>query len=97
MHILEEITSFKRKLLDHKKKIISIQDLERNPLFEKSCVALTESIKKSQFGIIAEHKRRSPSKPHINFKADVFEVAKAYEEGVPEMGRLGYLVFHGDS
>ncbi len=98
MHILEEITSFKRKLLDHKKKIISIQDLERNPLFEKPCVALTESIKTSQFGIIAEHKRRSPSKPHINFKTDVFDVAKAYEEaGAAGMSVLTEQKYFGGS
>jgi indole-3-glycerol phosphate synthase len=98
MHILEEITNFKKRLLAYKKKIVSIQDLEKSPLFEKPCISLSESIKKSKFGIIAEHKRRSPSKPHINFKADVFEVAQAYENsGASGMSVLTEQKYFGGS
>ncbi len=98
MHILEEITSFKRQLLDHKKKIISVKDLEKSTLFEKPCKSLTESITNSEFGIIAEHKRRSPSQPQINFKTDVFQVAGAYEKaGAAGMSVLTEQKYFGGS
>jgi indole-3-glycerol phosphate synthase len=79
MHILDEITGFKKKLLAYKKQMVSTKDLETMPLFDKQCHSMTKSILNSDIGLIAEHKRRSPSKPHINFKTDVFGVAKAYE------------------
>ena len=79
MHILDEITTFKKRLLTYKKQVATTKELEQMPLFERSCNSLTDSILKSDFGLIAEHKRRSPSKPHINFKTDVFEVAQAYK------------------
>jgi len=98
MHILDEITSFKKRLLSHKKTIISVQELEGMPLFERSCISMTDSILNSDFGIIAEHKRRSPSKPHINFKTDVFEIAKAYESaGASGMSVLTEQKYFGGS
>jgi len=98
MHILDEITNFKKSLLEYKKQIVSIQELEKRPLFERNCISLTDRIKASDFGIIAEHKRRSPSKPHINFKEDVFKVAKAYEEsGASGMSVLTEQKYFGGS
>lgn len=98
MHILEEITSFKKRLLNIKKLVISIKDLEQMPLFERDCFALTESVLHSNFGIIAEHKRRSPSRPQINLKTEVFEIAKAYEAaGVSGMSVLTEQKYFGGS
>ncbi len=98
MHILEEITAFKRQLLHHKKQVIGTKDLENLPCFDRKCNSLTDRIKDSEFGIIAEHKRRSPSKPHINFKTDVFEIAKAYENaGASGMSVLTEQKYFGGS
>jgi indole-3-glycerol phosphate synthase len=98
MHILDEITAFKKKLLSYKKQVVSTKDLEQMPLFEKSCNSLTDSILKSDFGLIAEHKRRSPSKLHINFKADVFEVSQAYKKaGASGMSVLTEQKYFGGS
>jgi len=98
MHILEEITGFKKQLLNYKKQIVSIENLEAMPCFERECMSLTQNIKNSKFGIIAEHKRRSPSQPHINFKTDVFEVAKAYEHaGASGMSVLTEQKYFGGS
>jgi indole-3-glycerol phosphate synthase len=98
MQILDEITSFKKRLLSYKKQVVSIQNLEKMPLFERSCISMKSSILNSEFGIIAEHKRRSPSKPHINFKTNVFEVAKAYESaGASGMSVLTELKYFGGS
>ncbi|MBS3739300.1 indole-3-glycerol phosphate synthase TrpC [Mesohalobacter halotolerans] len=98
MHILDEISAFKKRLLDHKKQAVSIKDLEAMPNFKRHCFALTERLKNSDFGIIAEHKRRSPSKPHLNFKTDVFDVAKTYEvAGVSGMSVLTEQKYFGGS
>jgi len=98
MHILDEISAFKKRLLDHKKRVVSIKDLEAMPNFQRHCFDLTERIKNSDFGIIAEHKRRSPSKPHLNFKTDVFDVAKTYETaGVSGMSVLTEQKYFGGS
>lgn len=80
MHILEEITAFKKHLLHYKKQVVSVKDLEAMPSFGRECHPLTTAILNTDFGIIAEHKRRSPSRPNINFKTDVFEIAEAYEK-----------------
>lgn len=98
MKILEEIASFKKQLLGYKKQIVSLKDFEGMPCFERECYKLTESITNSDFGLIAEHKRRSPSKPHINFNTDVFEVAKAYENaGASGMSVLTEQKYFGGS
>jgi len=98
MHILDEITAFKKKLLTYKKQLVSTKDLEHMPLFEKPCRPLTKYILNSEFGLIAEHKRRSPSKPHINFKTNVFDVAKAYENaGATGMSVLTEQKYFGGS
>jgi len=98
MHILEEITGFKKQLLAHKKIAVRIKDLESMPYFERPCLKLTTSIRNSDFGLITEHKRRSPSKPHINFKTNVFEVAKAYESaGASGMSVLTEQKYFGGS
>jgi indole-3-glycerol phosphate synthase len=98
MQILEQIAAFKKQLLSHKKQIITVKDLEQMPCFERDCIKLTESITQSDFGIIAEHKRRSPSKPHINFKTNVFEVAQGYQEaGASGMSVLTEQKYFGGS
>lgn len=98
MDILDEITAFKKKLLTYKKQVVSTKNLEQMPWFEKSCRPLTQSILNSEFGLIAEHKRRSPSQPHINFKTNVFDVAKAYEDaGASGMSVLTEQKYFGGS
>jgi indole-3-glycerol phosphate synthase len=97
-HILDEITGFKRQLLEHKKKVVKLKELESRPLFSRACFKLTEFLSNSAFGIIAEHKRRSPSKPHLNFKTDVFNVAKGYQEaGVSGISVLTEQKYFGGS
>jgi len=48
-------------------------------LFVKKTISLSESVKNSS-GIIAEHKRRSPSKQTINSSFSVEEVVQGYEK-----------------
>ncbi|TPN84622.1 indole-3-glycerol phosphate synthase TrpC [Aquimarina algicola] len=79
MNILDKIVADKHKEVALKKNLIPIQQLEKSVLFEQETVSLANSLKNSTTGIIAEHKRRSPSKAVINQKVSVQDVAKGYE------------------
>ena len=78
--ILERIIQHKRALLPLKKGLMPAAVLERYPYFERKCNPLAESLREGKkTGIIAEFKRKSPSKGVINAEADPVAVAKAYE------------------
>jgi indole-3-glycerol phosphate synthase len=53
--------------------------LEASVFFEKQTISLSHNLRNSNSGIIAEHKRRSPSKAEINYGFTVEEVVKGYE------------------
>jgi len=79
MSILDQIIASKRKEVALKKAVVSISQLEHSDLFNSKTNSLSKSIIISPFGIIAEHKRRSPSKATINNSFSVEEVVKGYE------------------
>ena len=98
MNILDKITADKRKEVDLKKSLISAKQLEESFLFERQTISLTERLKNSTSGIIAEHKRRSPSKATINQDLNVQDVAKGYENaGVCGMSVLTDGKYFGGS
>ena len=82
MHILEKIVKAKQRELDLKKQLIPITVLENTPLFHREPNSLKENLINSRSGIIAEHKRRSPSKPLINNSLSVEEVVNGYSNAV---------------
>lgn len=79
MNILDKIVADKRNEVALKKELIPVSQLESSILFERDCVSLADKLKASNTGIIAEHKRRSPSKSVINQSLNVQDVAKGYE------------------
>ncbi|NNT72297.1 indole-3-glycerol phosphate synthase TrpC [Flavobacterium sp. IMCC34852] len=79
MNILNQIIASKKQEVALKKSIITINQLENSDLFNTKTHSLSKSIINSPFGIIAEHKRRSPSKATINHSLAVEEVVKGYE------------------
>ena len=79
MNILDRIVADKRKEVALKKGLISISQLENTSLFNRETISLANALRNSSTGIIAEHKRRSPSKSVINQGLNVHEVAKGYE------------------
>ena len=79
MNILDKIIIDKRKEIILKKSIIPISQLENSVLFERKTISLSNNLRSSHSGIIAEHKRRSPSKPIINSAFSVEEVVKGYQ------------------
>jgi indole-3-glycerol phosphate synthase len=81
MNILDTIVEYKRGEIKRRKIEVSIADLEKRALFARETLSLKEFLlNKDRTGIIAEFKRKSPSKGIINDKADVAEVTKGYAE-----------------
>jgi indole-3-glycerol phosphate synthase len=79
MNLLDQIIASKRKEIALKKSVITMNQLENTALFNAKTHSLSKSILNSPFGIIAEHKRRSPSKGTINHSLSVEEVVTSYE------------------
>ena len=79
MNILDKIIEQKKQEVAEAKKKISLTELKDAALFNRKTFSLKESVK-SGSGIIAEFKRKSPSKGIVNDKADVLEVVKSYQK-----------------
>ena len=79
MNILDKIVADKRIEVDYRKDLIPVKQLEESILLDRETVSLANALRNSTTGIIAEHKRRSPSKSVINQTSSVWEVAKGYE------------------
>ncbi|MDP2060059.1 MAG: indole-3-glycerol phosphate synthase TrpC, partial [Flavobacteriaceae bacterium] len=79
MNILDKIIADKKREIILKKSVIPLTQLEASVLFERTTLSLCENLKTKSFGIIAEHKRRSPSKAVINQSFAVEDVVKGYE------------------
>ena len=77
--ILDRIVADKRLEVALRKQLIPIKQLELSVLFDRQSVALSTRLINSTSGLIAEHKRRSPSKDCINQDLNVQDVAKGYE------------------
>lgn len=98
MNILDKIVADKRVEVDLRKSLIPVKQLEQSVLFERQTISLANKLNNSQTGIIAEHKRRSPSKSVINQNFNVFDVAKGYEDaGVCGMSVLTDGKYFGGS
>ena len=98
MNILNKIVADKRVEVDLRKSLIPVKQLEQSVLFERDTISLVNKLKNSTTGIIAEHKRRSPSKSVINQNFNVFDVAKGYQDaGVCGMSVLTDGKYFGGS
>ncbi|WP_297796065.1 indole-3-glycerol phosphate synthase TrpC [uncultured Eudoraea sp.] len=78
MNILEKIVADKKKEIRLKKAVIPVRQLEASSLFQREPLSLAHNLRDSKTGIIAEHKRRSPSKSVINQNCNVQDVASGY-------------------
>ena len=98
MNILDQIIASKKKEVALKKSVVSIAQLENSDLFNKKTNSLSKSIINSTSGIIAEHKRRSPSKATINDSFAVEDVVKGYENaGASGISVLTDIQYFGGS
>ena len=75
--MLEKIILQKQKEVAFLKKEISIESLKEKPFFDRQPISFKEAIKNGS-GIIAEFKRKSPSKGIINDSVDVIETTQGY-------------------
>lgn len=98
MNILDKIIADKRSEVALKKSLIPVSQFEKSVLFERETNSLAMALKKSDTGIIAEYKRRSPSKSTINQNANVGQVATSYyKAGVCGMSVLTDIKYFGGS
>lgn len=79
MKILETIVAYKRNEVLSLKEQKPLDDLIRSPFYTRACNSLSGQLSvPSASGIIAEFKRRSPSRAEINLSADLEEVTSGY-------------------
>ena len=82
MNILDTIIEHKRTEVEGRKALVSVSDLEKRPFFSREVLSLKKFLTDPQrTGVIAEFKRRSPSKGVINDRSGVVEVTRGYAEG----------------
>lgn len=98
MNILERIVAAKKIETETRKKICPVKELERSAFFDKPVLSFFDSLNKKEPSVIAEFKRKSPSKGIINNNADVEQVASGYfSAGVAAMSVLTDKEFFGGS
>ncbi|MEE9362814.1 MAG: indole-3-glycerol phosphate synthase TrpC [Cellulophaga sp.] len=98
MNILNKIIADKRIEVNLKKQVVPTSQLEASVLFNRPTVSLAKALRNCTRGIIAEHKRRSPSKSVINQNVNVPDVAIGYENaGVCGMSILTDGKYFGGS
>ena len=79
MNILDKIIADKRIEVQQKKEILNESVLTNMDAFAEECISLkTSLLEETSSGIIAEFKRKSPSKGWINENAEVADIVTDY-------------------
>ena len=99
MNILQEIIAHKHVEVARNKKIVSIKELERSSYMNTSVISMRENLlNKDKSGIIAEIKRKSPSKGIINGNVNIHKISQGYEKaGVSGISVLTDTNYFGGS
>lgn len=80
MHILDHIIQQKKKEIKIKKELIPLESFKKTALYQAENKSLKRSIQNTNnIPLIAEFKRRSPSREVINQKIHVIDVANSYQ------------------
>ena len=98
MTILDRIIANKIKEVELRMKVFPQTFWEQSPWFEREALSLSQGLKNSTTGIIAEHKRRSPSLDNINSDLSIHKVAQDYQKaGVTGISVLTDQKYFGGS
>lgn len=82
MDILTKIVTHTRQLVEERRASLPLDQLkQRLPLPRTALPSLLAKLVEDRPHIIAEFKRKSPSKPTINLKADPCDIARQYTAG----------------
>jgi indole-3-glycerol phosphate synthase len=80
-NILDRIVVDIKEKVETAKRKVPVKQLQSSPLFDRECFSMKKAIlAEGASGVIAEFKRRSPSKGVINGEADVKTVVSGYQE-----------------
>ena len=80
MNILSKIVAIKKQEITQKKKVRCLDEIKSSENFNRKTHSLSQKIKEGEISIIAEHKRKSPSKKEINFKTTSEQIITGYEK-----------------
>lgn len=99
MNILEKIIEFKKAEVAGNKKLVPLEVLKQQAYFNRQTFSLKQYLlDETKTGIIAEFKRRSPSKGIINNSAGVWDVTSTYSNfGASGLSILTDKEFFGGS
>jgi len=98
MNILDTIVEYKKEEVKSQKSKVKIDQLTNYSGFSKESLSLRKFLlNESRTGIIAEFKRKSPSKGDINCNADVVKVTNAYAKDASGLSVLTDENFFGGS
>ncbi len=99
MNILDQIIAHKRDENFVRSTMVPVEDLMESKYFDRKCFSLTERlIAKDATGIIAEFKRKSPSRGYINRHAEISGITQAYtQHGASGLSVLTDREFFGGS
>lgn len=98
MTLLDKIIVDKKREVTLKKQLIPVTQLENSTLFGIRTYSLSKNLRNNVIGIIAEHKRRSPSKSVINNNFSVEEVVVGYQNaGISGISVLTDAKYFGGS
>lgn len=99
MDILEKIIAHKEKEVEERKSLVPVKLLEKSIFFNNRPVSMKKYVKRpDKTGIIAEFKRKSPSKGQINASAQIEATSIGYmQAGASALSILTDKEFFGGS
>lgn len=97
--ILDQIVAHKRGELAVKKQAFPIRVLQQMPAFSRACLSLKQALlQPTSSGIIAEHKRKSPSKGYFASTLPLEQIITGYvAHGAAALSVLTDMAFFGGS